>query len=240
MEVPLLVVDTVQYNRESSGAHNKDPPPSALWSFAHRVALVIIWELCKRQGCPVIVDAAQRTVTMLRKLVLALGLTAAHAEYLRGAVRTQGRALREMNLVPEAEIGELKKKEEAQRAKAMAEAAATMEKAKAMLAAAEEAQKAALVAPAAAAADADASSKKSKKKESTVEPVEAEPATPPMSTTEAAATTAPAAPAVTTTPADLATIATEAEGIVTELRAALETESGLLKSLNEKLAALHA
>ena len=39
---------------------------------------------------------------------------------------------------------------------------------------------------------------------------------------------------------DLARIAKEAEGIVTELRAALETESGLLKSLNEKLAALHA
>ena len=49
---------------------------------------------------------------------------------------------------------------------------------------------------------------------------------------------APAAAA--TTPADLARIAKEAEGIVTELRAALETESGLLKSLNEKLAALHA
>ena len=52
---------------------------------------------------------------------------------------------------------------------------------------------------------------------------------------------APAAPAAAaTTPEDLARIAKEAEGIVTELRAALETESGLLKSLNEKLAALHA
>ena len=40
-------------------------------------------------------------------------------------------------------------------------------------------------------------------------------------------------------PADLATTAKEAEGIVAELRAALETESTLLKSLNEKLAALH-
>ena len=62
-----------------------------------------------------------------------------------------------------------------------------------------------------------------------------------MSATEAAASPAPAAPAAAaTTPADLARIAKEAEGIVTELRAALETESGLLKSLNEKLAALHA
>ena len=74
----------------------------------------------------------------------------------------------------------------------------------------------------------------------TVEPVE-EDKTPAMSATEAAASPAPAAPAAAaTTPADLARIAKEAEGIVTELRAALETESGLLKSLNEKLAALHA
>ena len=74
----------------------------------------------------------------------------------------------------------------------------------------------------------------------TVEPVE-EDKTPAMSATEAAASPAPAAPAAAaTTPADLATIAKEAEGIVNELRAALETESGLLKSLNEKLAALHA
>ena len=59
--------------------------------------------------------------------------------------------------------------------------------------------------------------------------------------TEPAEPPAPAAPAAAaTTPEDLARIATEAEGIVTELRAALETESGLLKSLNEKLAALHA
>ena len=74
----------------------------------------------------------------------------------------------------------------------------------------------------------------------TVEPVE-EDKTPAMSATEAAASPAPAAPAAAaTTPEDLARIAKEAEGIVTELRAALETESGLLKSLNEKLAALHA
>ena len=70
---------------------------------------------------------------MLRKLVLALALSLSNADNLR-ATRSRGRTLQEVNLVPEDEAADLKKQEEAQREKAMAEAAAAMEKAKAMLA----------------------------------------------------------------------------------------------------------
>ena len=76
---------------------------------------------------------------MLRKLVVALALTLSHADNLR-ATRSRGRTLQEVNLVPEDEAADLKKQEEAQREKAMAEAAAAMEKAKAMLAEAEKAK----------------------------------------------------------------------------------------------------
>ena len=69
---------------------------------------------------------------MLRKLVLALALSLSHADNLR-ATRSRGRTLQEVNLVPEDEAADLKKQEEAQREKAMAEAAAAMEKAKACL-----------------------------------------------------------------------------------------------------------
>ena len=71
---------------------------------------------------------------MRAPLLLALGL--GNAEYLR--------TLQEVNLVPEDEAADLKKQEEAQREKAMAEAAAAMEKAKAMLAEAEKAKAAVL------------------------------------------------------------------------------------------------
>ena len=67
---------------------------------------------------------------MLRKLVVALALSLSHADNLR-ATRSRGRTLQEVNLVPEDEAADLKKQEEAQREKAMAEAAAAMEKAKA-------------------------------------------------------------------------------------------------------------
>ena len=83
---------------------------------------------------------------MLRKLVVALALSLSHADNLR-ATRSRGRTLQEVNLVPEDEAADLKKQEEAQREKAMAEAAAAMEKAKAMLA---EAEKAKILADAAA------------------------------------------------------------------------------------------
>ena len=69
---------------------------------------------------------------MLRKLVVALALSLSHADNLR-ATRSRGRTLQEVNLVPEDEAADLKKQEEAQREKAMAEAAAAMEKAKAMV-----------------------------------------------------------------------------------------------------------
>ena len=65
---------------------------------------------------------------MLRKLVVALALSLSHADNLR-ATRSRGRTLQEVNLVPEDEAADLKKQEEAQREKAMAEAAAAMEKA---------------------------------------------------------------------------------------------------------------
>ena len=80
---------------------------------------------------------------MLRKLVLALALSLSNADNLR-ATRSRGRTLQEVNLVPEDEAADLKKQEEAQREKAMAEAAAAMEKAKAMLAEAEKAKAAVL------------------------------------------------------------------------------------------------
>ena len=57
---------------------------------------------------------------MLRKLVLALALSLSHADNLR-ATRSRGRTLQEVNLVPEDEAADLKKQEEAQREKAMAE-----------------------------------------------------------------------------------------------------------------------
>ena len=63
---------------------------------------------------------------------LLLALCLGNAEYLR--------TLQEVNLVPEDEAADLKKQEEAQREKALAEAAAAMEKAKAMLAEAEKAK----------------------------------------------------------------------------------------------------
>ena len=60
---------------------------------------------------------------MLRKLVVALALSLSHADNLR-ATRSRGRTLQEVNLVPEDEAADLKKQEEAQREKAMAEAEA--------------------------------------------------------------------------------------------------------------------
>ena len=71
---------------------------------------------------------------MRAPLLLALGL--GNAEHLS--------TLQEVNFVPEEEAADLKKQEEAQREKALAEAAAAMEKAKAMLAEAEKAKAAVL------------------------------------------------------------------------------------------------
>ncbi|KAH8061804.1 major facilitator superfamily-like protein [Aureococcus anophagefferens] len=165
-------------------------------------------------------------MALLRKLALVALVAASSGASLRG-----GRRLNELEVVPADEAEALKAQEDAQREAAKKEAADALAKAEQMMAAAKEAQAKADEADAKAKADAeakageeaagsgapaaeDAPKKEKKEKKENVEAADA--------------------------PADLAALAKEAEGIVAQLKTALETEGALLATLTEKLATLQA
>ena len=132
-------------------------------------------------------------------------------------------------------IEALKAQEDAQREAAKKEAADALAKAEQMMAAAKEAQAKADEADAKAKADADAKAKADEeaKAEAAAAPA-AEDA--PKKEKKEKKEKVEAADA----PADLAALAKEAEGIVAQLKTALETEGALLATLTEKLATLQA
>ena len=172
------------------------------------------------------------SMALLRKLALVALVAASSGASLRG-----GRRLNELEVVPADEAEALKAQEDAQREAAKKEAADALAKAEQMMAAAKEAQAKADEADAKAKADAEAKAKADEeaKPEAAAAPAaDAEDA--PKKEKKEKKEKVEAADA----PADLAALAKEAEGIVAQLKTALETEGALLATLTEKLATLQA